>query len=89
MPPQTPPPSADSSPIGELIREARNQMSMSQDALAREIGVRERTISMWECGHHRPRGAHLRAIAQATGKPLSYFKTVTVVLQAVAVLGVM
>lgn len=83
MPPQTPR-SAPNGHIGELIREARDQALMTQDALAREIGVQARTVSLWEQGHHKPRRGHLRAIAQATGKPLAYFT-----VQALLVLGVL
>ena len=38
----------------ELIREVRRQLSLSQEDLAREIGVSFATVNRWENGKSRP-----------------------------------
>lgn len=57
------------------MRQARHASGMSQAALARAAGTRERNIIRWENEQHAPRIEHVAAIAEATGKPLDYFFT--------------
>ncbi len=35
----------------------RRAMGLSQAAFARELGVRQQTVSEWETGRYQPRGA--------------------------------
>ncbi|MEX0927588.1 MAG: helix-turn-helix transcriptional regulator [Dehalococcoidia bacterium] len=43
----------------ESIKALRNHLGQSQSALARELGIRQQTISEWETGMYRPRGASI------------------------------
>lgn len=44
------------------IRALRRHMRLSQDALAQELGTRQQTVSEWETGRYRPRGASVRLL---------------------------
>jgi DNA-binding transcriptional regulator YiaG len=37
-------------------------MALTQDQLAAELGVRQQTVSEWETGAYRPRGASERLL---------------------------
>ena len=39
------------------IRALRRHMKLSQGKLAAELGTRQQTVSEWETGRYRPRGA--------------------------------
>ncbi len=41
----------------EKIRALRRHLAMTQDDLADELNVRQQTVSEWETGQYRPRGA--------------------------------
>ena len=41
----------------ERVRALRKHLSLTQDQMARELGTRQQTISEWERGLYRPRGA--------------------------------
>lgn len=41
----------------EAIEHLRKRLGMTQAAFARELGVRQQTVSEWETGQYRPRGA--------------------------------
>ena len=41
----------------------RQYLGLSQVGLARELGVRQQTVSEWETGAYRPRGASARLLA--------------------------
>ncbi|MBE9502470.1 MAG: helix-turn-helix domain-containing protein [Chloroflexi bacterium] len=41
----------------EEIRSLRRHLSLTQTKLAEELGTRQQTISEWETGMYRPRGA--------------------------------
>ena len=60
-------------PVGDRIREARGQMGWKQKELAAEVAVEPITVSRWERGATTPDLDVLRLVADATGKPLSYF----------------
>ena len=45
------------------VRALRKHMRLSQDALAEELGTRQQTISEWETGQYRPRGASARLLS--------------------------
>lgn len=53
--PQAPP--ADFEWCAESIRALREHLSQSQAALAKELGIRQQTVSEWETGMYKPRGA--------------------------------
>jgi DNA-binding transcriptional regulator YiaG len=44
------------------IRALRRSLALSQHELARELGVRQQTISEWETGLYVPRGASVRLL---------------------------
>jgi DNA-binding transcriptional regulator YiaG len=41
----------------ETVKALRNHMGLSQQDMAQELGTRQQTISEWERGVYRPRGA--------------------------------
>ncbi len=41
----------------EQIRALRRHLEMTQGGLADELNVRQQTVSEWETGQYRPRGA--------------------------------
>ncbi|MFQ5860501.1 MAG: helix-turn-helix domain-containing protein [Dehalococcoidia bacterium] len=50
-----------------LVRALRRHLGLTQQELAQELGVRQQTISEWEQGLYRPRGASrtlLRMVAE-------------------------
>jgi DNA-binding transcriptional regulator YiaG len=46
----------------ESVRGLRRHMALTQDQLADELGVRQQTVSEWETGVYRPRGASERLL---------------------------
>jgi len=44
------------------VRALRRHMGLSQDGLAEELGTRQQTVSEWETGRYRPRGASARLL---------------------------
>jgi transcriptional regulator with XRE-family HTH domain len=57
------------------VRRAREEAGLNQEELAARIGCSPRSIQNWEAeaDGRRPRSQHLRLLAEATGKPLTYF----------------
>lgn len=51
------PPPPDFEWHAESIRALRSHLGQSQAALARELGIRQQTVSEWETGMYKPRGA--------------------------------
>lgn len=51
------PPPPDFEWTAESIRSLRSHLGQSQAALARELGIRQQTVSEWETGMYKPRGA--------------------------------
>ncbi len=45
---------AISEPIGEMIRRLRQQMGLTQEKLAAQLGVSFSTLNRWENGHTQP-----------------------------------
>jgi DNA-binding transcriptional regulator YiaG len=45
------------------VRSLREHLEMTQDELARELNVRQQTVSEWETGRYRPRGASERLLS--------------------------
>ena len=57
----------------ELIRALRLHMKLSQSEMAKELGVRQQTVSEWEKGVYTPTRAsskHLTLVAEKAGFPL-------------------
>ena len=55
---------------GEQIRKLRGHLGLTQQGLADELGTRQQTISEWETGMYRPRGASvtlLTIVAERAG----------------------
>jgi transcriptional regulator with XRE-family HTH domain len=59
--------------VGDRIRSARADKGWMQKHLAAEVEVEPITVSRWERGATTPDLDVLRLVAEATGKPLSYF----------------
>lgn len=59
--------------IGPRIRIARAEIGMSQDALARALGLTFQQVQKYEKGTNRVSAARLAAIAAILGKKMSYF----------------
>ncbi len=53
------PPPPDFEWTSESIRALRSHLGQSQAALARELGIRQQTVSEWETGMYKPRGASI------------------------------
>jgi DNA-binding transcriptional regulator YiaG len=54
------------------VKRLRSELKLSQQALARELGVRQQTVSEWETGLYEPRGASARLldiVAERAGLP--------------------
>ena len=47
----------------ERVRALRHHLGLSQDAMADELGGRQQTVSEWETGRYRPRGASARLLS--------------------------
>ncbi len=45
------------------VRSLRKHLEMTQDELAEELNVRQQTVSEWETGQYRPRGASERLLS--------------------------
>jgi DNA-binding transcriptional regulator YiaG len=45
------------------VRALRKHMRLTQDALAEELGTRQQTVSEWETGQYRPRGASAKLLS--------------------------
>jgi DNA-binding transcriptional regulator YiaG len=56
----------------ERIKALRSHLGMTQEQMAGELGTRQQTISEWENGMYRPRGASARLlslVAERAGFP--------------------
>ena len=54
----------------ERVRALRKHLSLTQGQLARELGTRQQTVSDWETGMYKPRGASntvLSIVAERSG----------------------
>lgn len=48
---------------GHDVLALREAMGLTQAQFARELGVRQQTVSEWETGRYRPRGASVRLLS--------------------------
>ncbi|HSE81707.1 MAG TPA: helix-turn-helix transcriptional regulator [Gaiellaceae bacterium] len=65
--------SAQKAEVGARIRSARTAKGWKQKHLAAEVNVEPITVSRWERGATTPDFNALNLIAEATGRPVSYF----------------
>ena len=61
------------SDLGEKIRAARAAKGWKQKHLAAQVDVEPITVSRWERGATTPDLDVINLVAEATGKPVSYF----------------
>ena len=47
----------------EQVRALREQLGLTQQEMADELNVRQQTVSEWETGQYRPRGASERLLS--------------------------
>lgn len=59
-------------PIGDIIRSLRNGQNLSQEKLARKIGVNKSTITLYENGTRMPSIRKLIALSKALGVTTDY-----------------
>jgi DNA-binding transcriptional regulator YiaG len=50
------------------VRGLRRHLDITQSELAAEIGVRQQTVSEWETGAYRPRGASEKLLGMVADK---------------------
>lgn len=48
--------------IGERIKELRTEKGLSQEGLARQIGVSQKAIDYWEHGVNEPKASYILAL---------------------------
>lgn len=63
--------------LGKRIRIARNEAKISQEELGNQLGVSFQQVQKYEKGTNRVGAARLQQIADAFGKPVSFFYTKT------------
>ena len=63
--------------VGARIKEAREQLGISQTALADRLDAGERTVQAWERNERIPRMGSMVALATALGRDVSWFYTDT------------
>ncbi len=56
----------------ERVARLRRALGLSQAAFAHELGVRQQTVSEWETGRYRPRGASVRLLGMLAEQRAPY-----------------
>ena len=46
----------------DKVKALREHMDLTQTKMAEELGVRQQTVSEWECGQYQPRGASAKLL---------------------------
>lgn len=59
--------------FGERIKRARGERNLSQSGLADALSVSRTTIAEWEAGRSSPEFSRLEPLAEALGRPVSWF----------------
>lgn len=59
--------------LGQRIRLRRVEIGMSQDALAKQLGLSFQQVQKYEKGTNRVGAARLESIAKGLGVPITYF----------------
>jgi len=57
----------------QQVRALRQHMGLTQEELARELNVRQQTVSEWETGQYRPRGASERLLSMVAERAVDKF----------------
>jgi DNA-binding transcriptional regulator YiaG len=55
---------------GARVRELRRHLDLTQEEMASNLGIRQQTVSEWECEVYQPRGASatlLSVVAERAG----------------------
>ena len=47
----------------EKVKALRQHMGLTQTELSQELGVRQQTVSEWECGQYQPRGPSAKLLS--------------------------
>jgi putative transcriptional regulator len=55
--------SADREWDAPSVRALRRHLGLTQEELSERLGMRQQTVSEWEIGKHRPRGASRRLLS--------------------------
>ena len=50
-----------------LIKQAREAKNLTQPQVAKAIGVKRQSVSLWESGHTKPRTAHIDKLCKTLG----------------------
>lgn len=53
--------------IGERIKELRGEKGLTQQALARDIGVSQKAVDYWERGINEPKASYIVKLADYFG----------------------
>jgi transcriptional regulator with XRE-family HTH domain len=64
---------ADRSLLGERLKEAREYLDLSQDEVAKKIGLPRTAISLIESGQRRVDAIELQKFASLYQRPVTYF----------------
>jgi transcriptional regulator with XRE-family HTH domain len=59
--------------VGQRLRQGRRELGLTQDGLAALLSVTFQQIQKYEAGHSRLSAGRLLEIAQALGRPVSWF----------------
>lgn len=59
--------------LAERLREAREYLELSQDEVAKKLGVQRAAISLIESGQRRVEALELKKLAEIYQRPLAYF----------------
>jgi transcriptional regulator with XRE-family HTH domain len=66
-------PESERMKLGERLRDAREYLQLSQDEVARALGVPRAAISLIESGQRKVEALELKKFAQIYQRPTSYF----------------
>ena len=59
--------------IGRRMRQAREEMGLTQEDLARQLNITGASLSRWEAGKHSIHGSDLIKLSHLLGKPPEWF----------------
>ena len=59
----------------DTVRGLRSRMGLTQQQLARRLGVRQQTVSEWETGLYTPRGASVTLLHMVSEEAVATYRT--------------